>query len=109
MKFIGQKSRGVANNIFMAIDSLAVVFGTLVIEYHLLFGVDVPNKSLFHFPEQEFTHLMNILSQSTKTIQPTDEIIMMKPMMKINDDKIYDEIVISKCLKVVGTQNSNLA
>ena len=55
------KKQGVANNIIMAIDSLAVVFGTLVIEYHLLFGVDVPNKPLFHFPEQEFTHLINII------------------------------------------------
>ena len=59
------KKQGVANNIIMAIDLLAVVFGTLVIEYHLLFGVDVPNKSLFHFPEQEFTH-STIIVQHTE-------------------------------------------
>lgn len=52
----------------MAIDSLVVVFGTFVIEYHPLFGVDVPNKSLFRFPEQEqFTHSTNIISHSMQT------------------------------------------
>ena len=35
--------------ISMAIDSHAIVSGTFIIEYHLLFGVDVPNKPLFHF------------------------------------------------------------
>lgn len=37
--------------LIMTTDSPAVVFGTFVIEYHLLFGVDVPNKPLFRFPK----------------------------------------------------------
>ena len=51
--------------IVLTTDSPAVVSGTFVIEYHLLSGVDVPNKPLFRFPEQEFTH-STIIVQHTR-------------------------------------------